>query len=192
MKRAVLITKIENVQFTMGGIFLCHRAGLCLQQLLGTVFLKRWTSPWILGCLTTHQAQTDNASVPSPGHYRPRRGGLEMVSWSIDPRFPAQSWIKVTKRLAKFSFNDAFLVIFFSLIFRYFSNYIRSNHDIKPKRQEKPLWAPRYLLSSWEDAGKPSWPWRIHVSLSAEKRFLEEFQLLTGSSVNTVTRHEFI
>lgn len=100
------------------------------------------------------QAQTDNASVPSPGHYWPRRGGLEMVSWSIDPRFPAQSWIKVTKRLAKFSFNDAFLVIFFSLIFRYFRNYIRSNHDIKPKRKERPLWAPPlplvFLGRRWE------------------------------------------
>lgn len=37
--------------------------------------------------------------------------------------------------------------------------------------RKAPLGFPLYLLSNWDDAWQPSWPWGIHVSLLAEMDF---------------------
>lgn len=64
------------------------------------------------------------------------------------------------------------LIIFFNLNFEYFRNDMTSKHDRNLKMTRKaPLGSPLYLLSNWDDVWQPSWPWGIHVSLSAEMDF---------------------
>lgn len=60
--------------------------------------------------------------------------------------------------------------------------YYKQRRPKSKTTRKIPLPASLYLLSYWDDAGKPSWPARIHVFLSAGKGFLEEFRLRTGSA----------
>lgn len=134
----------------------------------------------------------------SPDPSRPRQQLLAgpstwLAAWAVvgpnwlwdKPRFPAQDWTKLAEVLANVHLVKA-LIIFFTLNFGYFRNYMISKHDRNLKVTRKaPFRSPLYLLSNWGDARLPSWPWGIHVSLSAEMDFEMNVKVCLGCGDET-------